>query len=336
MSRLHAWWVLARPAGLWIPPLLPLLGYGWAHWDRAVVTYRPWALIPLLLAWVALQAGTLWLNAARDQDTGEVLLGRSVPPPPGTARAGLVALVASIGLACIAGLGPGLCAGGCAALAALYSHPRWAWKAHPILGPTVNAVGYGLLSPLAGYCIIGGSPGPRTAVTAVLLVCTTLGWTFVSQCFQEEEDRARGDRTLVAMRGAPFTVRTARILLALPALGLVVLCALGWYPELAILGVLPMLYVEYELFRWTRLLEGGRRVGEGRARRLVPAGALSLALMCGAAAGHYAWESAGTGPVAGLATRAGHPDDRTPRPHQTQRVRDIAHRLRTGAPYRPR
>lgn len=332
MSPVRAWWVLARPAGLWIPPLLPLLGYGWAHWDRALVAYRPLALPSVLLAWMVLQAGTLWLNAARDRDTGEVLLGRAVPVPPGTARLGLVALAASTGLAALSGPAPAACAALASGLAILYSHPAIAWKGHPVLGPAVNAVGYGLLSPLAGYAIVGTWPTWRTLATVGLLISATLGWTFISQAFQADEDRARGDRTLVATRGPRAALGAGRVGLGLSGIGLTVLVAIGWYPAGVVLAVVPMFLADRVLARWAREAPGG---GSGPIRRLIGLGAMGLLLAVGGAGGHYALESAGQGAVAGLATPAGRPPDRRSRPWTEQQVRDLAHRQQTGAPYRP-
>ena len=54
------------------------------------------ALALVLLAWVALHAGTLWLNAALDRDEGEVLWGRAVPVPANAALGGYAALVGTV------------------------------------------------------------------------------------------------------------------------------------------------------------------------------------------------------------------------------------------------
>jgi len=330
-SAVVRWWILARPAGLWLPPLLPLLGYGWAHWDRALITYRPAAVVPVALAWVALQAGTLWLNAVRDRDQGEVLLGRAVPVPAGTPVLAALALLLSVALSALAGWQPAACAAGCVVLSVLYSHPRLAFKAHPVLGPAVNVLGYGVLSPLAGYAVVGTPLTWRTLATLLLLALPVLGWTFISQAFQQDEDRRRGDRTLVATHGPRAVLRAGRLALGSAASVLVLLVVLGWYPPAVLLALVGAVGTDVALARWSRDLQGGER----RARSVLRLGVLTLALTLAGAVGDYAWDTASGGPVAGLATPAGLPPDRRPRPAPQQIRRDAEHRAHTGAPYRP-
>lgn len=312
--------------------MLPLLGYGWAHWDRALALWRPGPMLVVVLAWVLLQAGTLWLNAHRDQDTGEVLLGRSVPVPEGTDRLGLAALAGCAALAWLADPLAGGAAAACAALAILYSHPRTSWKAHPVLGPLTNVLGYGVLSPLAGYAIVGTPPTPRTLVIAALLAVTVLGWTFAAQSFQAEEDRRRGDRTLVATHGPVVTLLAARSCFAVATVGLGVLVAIGWLPVLTGLALPALLASDAWLAWWTRHTDHGER----RARVLIALGAVAVVLALVGTATAYVQQALGDGPVAGLATRSGRPGDR-PRLPASQLTRlDHAARVRTGSVYHAR
>src|SRR5688572_28972897 len=76
------YWLLARPGGAVCVAALPLLGWGFAHWDHARGAAGVTGIVLTIAAWLALHAGTLWLNAALDRDAGEVLLGRSVAVPP--------------------------------------------------------------------------------------------------------------------------------------------------------------------------------------------------------------------------------------------------------------
>jgi 4-hydroxybenzoate polyprenyltransferase len=324
---------LARPAGAWIPSLLPLLGMGWAHWDRALPAWRLDAIVWLALAWAFLHAGTLWLNAARDRDDGEVLFGRAVPVPRHAARYAAAALGLAILLAWGAGWMSALITGACAALAVLYSHPATAWKAHPVLGPAVNVVGYGLLSPLAGFVVIGGPPTPRTAIIAGLLGITALGWTFAAQAFQRDEDQARGDRTLVATHGAATTLNAARLCFAVAGLGVLGMAAIGWLPRAVLIATPALLAMDVYLKLWARQPDGG---SEAWARRLAWL-ALLFGLLCvTGAVGSYAVDSFMGRPVAGLGTRAGHPGDRLILPASHQTALDRRDRAETGHAYRPR
>jgi 4-hydroxybenzoate polyprenyltransferase len=264
----------------------------------------PW----VLASWAALHAGTLWLNAALDQDDGEVLLGRSVPVPEGTRRVAGVALALALLLAVPAGpgvWGASLC---CVVLAVIYSWPGLAWKGHPLGGPFVNLLGYGFLSPVAGWVVVGVPANPRTLAVAAGVATAVLGAYFAAQAFQGPEDRARGYRTLVATHGPAIVLRAARLCLALAWLDATVLAAVGWLPRASLLGVPLFWWVDRGLAGWERLPSGGgARDAAAFVRRVVLASVVVLT----AVAVQYAVDSARGGPVAGLATAAGRPDDRS-------------------------
>jgi hypothetical protein len=283
-------------------------GYGWAHWDRALPARGVVALPWVFASWAALHAGTLWLNAALDQDDGEVLLGRSVPVPDGTRSVGWVGLALALALAAPAGPAVWGASLGCVVLAVLYSGPGLAWKGHPWGGPVVNLVGYGLLSPLAGWVVVGVPGNLRTLAVAAGVAIAVLGAYFAAQAFQGPEDRARGYRTLVATHGPATVLLAARVCLGLAWLDATALAAVGWLPRVCLVGVPLFWWVDRGLAEWGRLPSGGgARDAAAFVRRVVIASAVVLA----AVAAQYAVDSASGGPVAGLATAAGVPPDRT-------------------------
>lgn len=303
----QALWVLSRPKLLPYVLLLVAAGWGWAHWDRALVLQDGRAFGLVLIAWTLLNAGTLWLNAALDRDEGEVLMGRAVPPPPGIVGYAYVALVGCVLLAFAADLVAGLAGLGGAALAVAYSHPRLAWKQHPLGGPFVNFVGYGLLSPLAGYAVVDVGTTLRTLVVWPLGALGVLGCYFAAQAFQGAEDAARGDRTLVATHGPRVTLQVARLCIGIGIVGGATLAAVGWLPRVCLV-VLPLgWWVDRWLVAWSSQPEGGdERWARGLAKRLLISGLLALAL----AIGDYVRASYAREPVAGLNTVGGHPPDR--------------------------
>ncbi len=243
--------------------ILPTLGYGWAHWDRALHLRAPAALIQVLVAWSLLHLGTMWLNADRDRDTGPVLFGRPTAVPPATGALGLLCLLAAFGLgAPVVGWIIGLCA----LLAVAYSHPRTAWKGHPIGGPAVNVSGYGVLSPLAGWAVVGVAPNPRSALALTLCALVVCGCTFAAQAFQEDEDRARGDRTLVTRLGPARTLHVARLCIDIALLGGIALAALGWLPRTCLALTPAALWIDRYMRDWAQQPGGG---DEGRARGLI-------------------------------------------------------------------
>jgi len=296
-------WGLARPRGaVWVV-LLPLIGFAFGHWDRALTFQGGPRVAVVMVAWALLHAGTMWLNAALDRDGGEVLYGAALPVPPVVVPAGYGALALGVALAAAVHPASGLCALGCAVLAVLYSHPRTGWKGRPVLGPAVNVVGYAGLSPLAGWVLVRVVSDTRTLLSWALLGAWMLGCYFAAQAFQQEEDAARGYRTLVATRGPRAAVLGAWIGLGGAAGAFFVLTALGWFPRVALLA-LPVFAWATARLRADRVHERGW-AGALFARLLV-FGWVLLALV----SVEYVRESFADEPVAGLGTAAGFPPDR--------------------------
>lgn len=322
----RALWVLARPRLMPYVMLLPLVGYGWAHWDRALTPQGAEDLIWVLAAWALLHAGTLWLNAAVDQDEGEVLMGEAIAVPPGTPAFGYAALALCVVLAAGADPLSGAAAAICAVLAVLYSHPATVWKGHPVLGPAVNVVGYGLLSPMAGWALVDVSPNPRTLVVWGTGGLGLLGCYFAAQAFQGEEDRARGYRTLVVTHGPRAAVWAGRACIAAGFVICVVLAAIGWFPRICLLAAPLWLWVDRWFALWLREEDGGDEGwARGMANRLFVAGLLVLGLSLGA----YYDQARRDVPVAGLGTAAGLPSDRPRLGPRAMRKWEAIHDRRT-------
>jgi 4-hydroxybenzoate polyprenyltransferase len=298
-------------------------GFGWAHWDRALVATGLGGLLAVLAAWAALHAGTLWLNAALDRDQGAVLFGRAAPVPDVAVPAGRVALAAGVALAAAASPAAGLAAVGCAVLAVAYSDPRVAWKGHPLGGPVVNFVGYGLLTPMAGWSAVGVDPNPRTLVVWVLGAIGVLGAYFAAQAFQRDEDAARGYRTLVVTHGPRAAIVAARVCLGLGALGAIALSVAGFVPRVCALAAPAWWVVDRYLAAWAVAPDvAGADRARGLARRLLLAGWLVVGL----AFVDYARASFAGEPVAGLATARGLPGDRPALPPRLLREWEAATR----------
>lgn len=297
---------LARPALLPFVLALPGLGWAYAHWERA----RPLTALDrlgwLLAAWTALHAGTLWLNAARDRDRGPVLLGQPVAVPRGLVPLGAVALGAAVALGLRAGAVAGGAATAAVGLAVLYSWPGAPAKAHPVGGPLVNVLGYGVLSPVAGASLVGDPPSARGLAVLVLHALAVLGCFLVAQAFQGPEDRARGDRTFVAGHGAVATIRAARACFAVVGAGVLALGVAGWWPRPVLLALPGLVAADLALRRWATEGEtAGPQGAVAVARRL----AWTVVAAVGLAGAHHVAEGLAGRPVAGLGTAAGHPTD---------------------------
>lgn len=319
---LGALFTLIRPRFAPLVLLLPLFGWAWAHWDRALAMRGEVGLLWVLAAWFMLHCGTMWLNAALDRDAGEVLYGRAVPPPPYASAAGWTALLLAVPLGFMAGLGPGIAVTAGAALAALYSHPRIAWKGHAWGGPFVNVVGYGLLSPYAGWAVVGVPANPRTLVAWSLFAVGILAPYFAAQAFQGAEDAARGYRTAVVVWGPRRTLQFGRAAIGFCLWGGIVLAALGWVPRVCLVAIPLWWWVDRLLVAWSAQPDGGdaRWAGRFGGRVLV-----SVVLVIAVCLADYVRASLAQEPVAGLGTVAGHPADRPRLPPSAMRRWEFEH-----------
>lgn len=169
---------------------------------------------------VCLNGGTLALNSAFDRDEGDVAYLRSPPPPPpGLAAFGLglmlLGLVIALRLPRPFANAYVLCAG----LSVLYSVPPIRLKSVPGVDWLVNMVGFGLLTPYAGWALTGrevAGPGRLVLISFAFLFGALYPLT---QIYQLEEDQRRGDRTLAAALGLDRSLGVALIMTVLSFAG---------------------------------------------------------------------------------------------------------------------
>lgn len=234
-SPLSRWVALVRPKAALLVVMLPVGGFGYGLWERgstiSLAAVAP-SLGKIAVVWLLGHAGAMWLNAVLDRDEGGVLLGRPVAVPRYTAPLGYASLALSATAAFFwFGWLVGTLVLLCALLSILYSHPRIALKGHPAGGPLVNGVGYGSISPTAGWLIALPVFSYRSVFTLIAIAFFVLGLYFAAQVFQFDEDRKRGYRTFVALHGGIQTLRLARLCFALPVFTLLTLSLIGLYPR---------------------------------------------------------------------------------------------------------
>jgi len=174
----------------------------------------------VLLGWfifvVLLNGGTLAINSAFDQDDGDIGYLKQPPKPPKHLfHVSAVMLALSLGLGFL--LPPVFAWSNalCVVMAVLYSVPPVRLKARAGWDLLINGLGFGLLTPLAGWGLTGLPVPP--AFWAV-----TIGFAFLfgalyplTQIYQIEEDRARGDRTLVIQLGETRSLGLAVLMMIL-------------------------------------------------------------------------------------------------------------------------
>jgi 1,4-dihydroxy-2-naphthoate octaprenyltransferase len=183
--------------------LAPIFLWGW------LLSGGGWSL-RIALSFVAfhvfLYGGATAFNSAYDRDVGPVG-GLASPPPVGRGLLPFSLAVKAIGWALAWLVNPlvfGLY-GGFLVLSLAYSHPRVRLKARPVASLVVVAVGQGVLAFLAAWAASRGElssawsrDGMLGAAAAALVVT---GLYPLTQVFQVDEDRARGDRTLAVVWG---------------------------------------------------------------------------------------------------------------------------------------
>jgi 4-hydroxybenzoate polyprenyltransferase len=174
----------------------------------------------LLLAtviWVVgLNGGTLALNSAYDEDEGDIAYLRSPPKPPRyLARFAAVLMVTALAAAFLLPLAFVAAYAGCFLLSILYSVPPVRAKGIPGVDWLINMLGFGLLTPFAGFAATG-----RVPAVAHWLILAGFAVLFgalypLTQLYQIEEDARRGDRTLAIALGAERSLSLSAVLTAL-------------------------------------------------------------------------------------------------------------------------
>ncbi len=161
------------------------------------------AALGLILWVVCLNGGTLALNSAFDRDEGDVAYLRNPPPPPRRLAGFALGLMAAGQLGTLA-LPPlfGALYAVCFVLSVLYSVPPFRLKAVAGADWLINMVGFGTLTPLAGWATTG-RPLDAVAWLVMLGFCPLFAALYpLTQLYQLEEDARRGDRTLALLLGA--------------------------------------------------------------------------------------------------------------------------------------
>ncbi len=91
----------------------------------------------------------------------------------------------------------------------LYSVPPFRWKAVAGADWIINMWGFGTLTPLAGWAVTG-RPLEAWSVLVLLAFCPLFAALYpLTQLYQFEEDRARGDRTLALVLGLRRSLQVA-------------------------------------------------------------------------------------------------------------------------------
>ena len=168
------------------------------------------AALGIVLWVICLNGGTLAFNSAFDRDEGDVAYLRQPPVPPrGLAGFGLALMLVGLGGALFLPGGYRLAFALCVALSVLYSAPPFRLKAVPGADWLINMVGFGTLTPYAGWAA-SGVPLGSIGSLVLLAFCPLFAALYpLTQIYQVEEDARRGDRTLALALGTRNSLLSA-------------------------------------------------------------------------------------------------------------------------------
>jgi 1,4-dihydroxy-2-naphthoate octaprenyltransferase len=241
------------------------------HWWRAALAFAVWHgfIYPASNAY----------NSYFDKDKGSIG-GLKVPPPVDTALYWISLLWTVAGIALAFGLSAtyGLMVLGYVVVSKAYSHPLVRLKRYPLLGWLAVVLFQGAWVYLATVVAVAPEEWNLTRhLLAATLSSLMLAATYpLTQVYQHEEDRERGDRTLSLVLGLKGTFLWAAAFLLLTAVGHGVYAfyfAGGTY--LLILSVCLLLPGIY-FFYWMRRAYRRQEATYEEAMRMNITGAMSM------------------------------------------------------------
>lgn len=163
-----------------------------------------WGKVALGLAlWViCLNGGTLAINSAFDDDEDDIAYLHAPPKPPRHLAAFALILMGAGQIAAFAlGVTFAIAYAICFGMSILYSVPPFRFKAVAGADWVINMWGFGTITPIAGWAITG-RPIELWAALVFFAFCPLFAALYpLTQLYQFDEDRARGDRTLALVLG---------------------------------------------------------------------------------------------------------------------------------------
>ncbi len=195
---------------------MPIFCFGF-YLGRGAVTLR--SVLGFLVIHLLLYGGANAFNSYYDRDTGPI--GGLYHPPPVTRGVWTAAVTLKITGGILATLIGGMFSivyWTFVGLSLAYSHPRIRLKRYPVIGALTVAFGQGGLGFLAGW-VLGRPLDALRSLEGTLGLATTMLFTValypLTQSYQIDTDRLRGDRTLPVVLGTPGAFRFSQIALLL-------------------------------------------------------------------------------------------------------------------------
>jgi lycopene elongase/hydratase (dihydrobisanhydrobacterioruberin-forming) len=208
------------------------------------------ALLALVVWVIFLNGGTLAINSVFDKDEGDIGYLNAPPPLPEHLLAfSLFLLSAGQLLAFVLPPAFRIAYAICFILSILYSVPPFRFKAVAGVDWLINMWGFGTLTPFAAWAATGRPLDAGHALVLLAFCPLFAGLYPLTQLYQLEEDRRRGDRTLALLLGlrASLSVAIGCTLLAFALFGWAALVLGGpaWWLVVALAAWLVVLVPWY-------------------------------------------------------------------------------------------
>jgi 4-hydroxybenzoate polyprenyltransferase len=201
-----------RPAEWPIMAGHTLVGYVLAVGFSGAVrgAWLPQAAGALAIWVICLNGGTLAINSVFDKDEGDIGYLNAPPPLPRHLLAFSLALLAGGQLLAFAlPVAFRIDYAICFVLSILYSVPPFRFKAVAGVDWVINMWGFGTLTPFAAWAATGRRLDLAHALILLGFCPLFAGLYPLTQLYQMEEDRRRGDRTLALMLGTRASLAVA-------------------------------------------------------------------------------------------------------------------------------
>jgi 1,4-dihydroxy-2-naphthoate octaprenyltransferase len=224
------------------------------------VLLSPIFLLGYVIAGGGIHAGGTAYNSYYDRDDGPIG-GLEHPPPvprgllPFSLTWQIIGFVMALGV----NLPFALIYAMMFALSIAYSHPRTRFKGKPVAALATVALGQGVLGYLGGWVCARGDvvsvfvfDGLLGALAATLI---TVGFYPLTEIYQIEEDRRRGDRTLALWLGPTGSFRFALACLSAGGLAAFVLVLRRYQAVEAWALAAYLLFMLIAIWRWSRTFQ---------------------------------------------------------------------------------
>ena len=191
-----------------------LLGYVLAVGVQGAVRGEHWAAaLRALVIWVLfLNGGTLAINSVFDRDEGDIGYLNAPPPLPRyLLHFSLGLLIAGQLLAFTLPAGFQIAYAVCFVLSILYSVPPFRFKAVAGVDWVINMWGFGTLTPYAAWAATGRPLDAGHGIVLLAFCPLFAGLYPLTQLYQFDEDRRRGDRTLALILGMQRSLTVAAV-----------------------------------------------------------------------------------------------------------------------------